>query len=74
MPDLIADFCERMLALDPNIDVRMADRLCHDLRNDWGGQRVYIARNPGGHQTELRLRLGSLSADGVSRWTRRRRL
>ena len=74
MPDLIADFIDRMLALDPNIDIRTADRLSCDLRRDWGGQRVYIARNVGGAYTEQRLRLGELDAGRVSRWTRRRRL
>jgi hypothetical protein len=74
MPDLIADFIDRMLTHCPDIDVARADRLAYDLRQRWGGERVYVSRNPRGVQTETGLRLGVLDPRSVSRWTRARRL
>jgi hypothetical protein len=74
MPDLIADFIERLLAKDPNLSIRTADELKYELRVTWGGQRVYISRNPGGDTTDTGLRVGAIDPSRLSRRTRRRYL
>jgi hypothetical protein len=71
MPDLIADFCERMLALDPNIDIRTADVLRYELRRQYGGVRVRIPKAPA-ETTELGLRLGRIDPRAVPGRTLRR--
>lgn len=73
MPDIIAEFVDRLLAIAPDMDVGRADRLAYELRQRWGGERVYISRCPA-DQTETGLRIGTLSATQVSRrtWYRRR--
>jgi hypothetical protein len=71
MPDLIADFIDRMLAADPNIRIDVADRVRYQLRVDYGGQRVKIPKAPA-EVKEIGLRLGLLDRRGLSARTRRR--
>jgi hypothetical protein len=71
MPDLIADFCERMLAKDPNISIRMADELRYELRLEYGGRRARIPKAPA-ETTELGLRLGRIDPRAVPGRTLRR--
>lgn len=72
MPDLIADFIDRMLAADPNIRIETADRVRYSLRQDYGGLRVRIPKAPA-ETTTLGLRLGLIDQGRVSRVTRWRR-
>lgn len=71
MPDLIADFIDRMLALDPNIDIRTANRLRYQLRLDYGGVRVRIPKAPA-ETKEIGLRIGALDPHRLPDRTRRR--
>jgi hypothetical protein len=72
MPDLIADFIDRMLAADPNIRIETADRVRYQLRIEYGGQRVRIPKAPA-ETVSLGLRLGEIDPHRVSRVTRWRR-
>jgi hypothetical protein len=71
MADLIADFCERMLAKDPNISIRLADELRWELRQQYGGLRVRIPKSPA-ETTEIGLRLGKIDQRALSARTLRR--
>jgi hypothetical protein len=71
MPDLIADFIERMLAADPSISITVADRVRYQLRREYGGQRVRIPKAPA-ETTELGLRLGDIDPRTVPGRTLRR--
>jgi hypothetical protein len=46
MPDLVGEFCERLLQLRPTTDLRVIDQLCYQLREEFGGTRRYIRQCP----------------------------
>ena len=71
MPDIIADFMERMLAADPTIRIDVADRVRYHLRLDYGGQRVKVPKAPA-ETKEIGLRLGLLNPGRLPSRTRRR--
>ena len=71
MPDLIADFIDRMLAADPNIRIEVADRVRYQLRLDYGGARVRIPKAPA-ETKEIGLRIGAIDPHRLPDRTRRR--
>lgn len=71
MPDIVADFIDRLLVIAPGVDTRAAERLAYDLRQYWGGERIYIARAPR-QQTAFALRSGLIDPDQKPERTVRR--
>jgi Mor family transcriptional regulator len=45
--DIVADILRRVLALAPQFNAELAQRIDREVRETWGGDRPYIARRAG---------------------------
>lgn len=50
--DIIDDILSRVIAMAPGFSATLARQISHDAREQWGGDRTYIARNSGQGRSE----------------------
>lgn len=63
MADIVDDFLSRLLAVSPGLADTVAPLLEAELRRQWGGCDVYVAKRPGQWKT---LVIGQALAQGHS--------
>lgn len=63
MADIVDDFMSRLLAISPGLAEGIAPMLEAELRRQWGGDTVYVAKRPSQWRT---LVIGQALASGSS--------